>query len=150
MRVFVTGANGSIGSAVVKEFMDARHQVLVLSRSDAGAKALKDAGAEVLRGDITNAENLREGATKSDAVIHTAFNHDFSKFVENCESDRNVIGTLGEALVGTDKLLIVSSGTALAQCAPGALGTENDPPISSKQFPRAASEEATMALADKG
>jgi nucleoside-diphosphate-sugar epimerase len=83
-------------------------------------------------------------------VIHTAFNHDFSKFVENCESDRKVIETLGEALAGTDKLLIVSSGTALAQCAPGALGTENDPPISSQQFPRAASEEATMALADKG
>ena len=117
MRVFVTGANGFIGSAVVKELMDAGHQVLGLSRSDAGAKALKETGAEVLRGDITNAENLREGATKSDAVIHTAFNHDFSKFMENCESDRNVIGTLGEALVGTDKLLIVSSGTALASAA---------------------------------
>jgi nucleoside-diphosphate-sugar epimerase len=150
MRVFVTGANGFIGSVVVKELLDNGHQVLGLSRSDAGAKSLKDAGAEVLRGDIGNAENLREGATKADAVIHTAFNHDFSKFVENCESDRKVIATLGEALIGTDKLLIVSSGTALAQCAPGQLGTENDPPLTSKQFPRAASEEATMALADKG
>ncbi len=150
MRVFVTGANGFIGSAVVKELLDAGHQVLGLSRSDAGVKALKDAGAEVLRGDIANAENLREGATKSDAVIHTAFNHDFSKFVENCESDRKVIGALGEALVGTDKLLIVSSGVALAQVAPGQVSTETDPPMSSKQFPRAASEEATNALADRG
>jgi nucleoside-diphosphate-sugar epimerase len=150
MRVFVTGANGFIGSAVVRELLDAGHKVLGLSRSDAGAKALKEAGADVLRGDVANAENLREGATKTDAVIHTAFNHDFSKFVENCESDRKVIETLGSALIGTDKLLIVSSGTALAQCAPGQLGTENDPPISSKQFPRAASEEATRALADKG
>src|ERR1700733_10491548 len=110
MRVFVTGANGFIGSAVVKELMDAGHQVLGLSRSDAGAKALKEAGAEVLRGDITNAENLREGATKSDAVIHTAFNHDFSKFVENCESDRKVIETLGEDFAGTDKWWFVWRG----------------------------------------
>jgi nucleoside-diphosphate-sugar epimerase len=134
----------------VKELLDNGHQVLGLSRSDAGAKSLKEAGAEVLRGDTGNAENLREGATKADAVIHTAFNHDFSKFVENCESDRKVIGILGDALAGTQKLLIVSSGTALAACAPGQLGTENDPPLTSKQFPRAASEEATMSLADRG
>jgi nucleoside-diphosphate-sugar epimerase len=150
MRVFVTGANGFIGSAVVKELLDNGHQVLGLSRCDAGAKSLQEAGAEVLRGDIGNADNLREGATKSDAVIHTAFNHDFSKFVENCESDRKVIGILGDALAGTQKLLIVSSGTALAQVGPGQLGTENDPPLTSKQFPRAASEEATMGLADRG
>jgi nucleoside-diphosphate-sugar epimerase len=150
MRVFVTGANGFIGSVVVKELIDNGHQVLGLSRSDAGVKALKEAGAEVLRGDIANAENLHEGATKADAVIHTAFNHDFSKFVENCESDRKVIGILGDALAGTQKLLIVSSGTALAQVGPGQLGTENDPPLTSKQFPRAASEEATMGLADRG
>jgi nucleoside-diphosphate-sugar epimerase len=150
MRVFVTGANGFIGSAVVKELIDNGHQVLGLSRSDAGVKALKEAGAEALRGDIGNAESLREGATKADAVIHTAFNHDFSKFAENCEADRKVIGILGDALAGTQKLLIVSSGTALVACAPGQLGTENDPPLTSKQIPRAASEEATMGLADRG
>ena len=150
MRVFITGANGFIGSAVVRDLLDAGHTVRGLSRSDAGAKALKEAGADVLRGDIADAAILHEGATKSDAVIHTAFNHDFSKFAENCQSDRRVIETLGSALIGTDKLLIVSSGTAIAQVAPGKVGTENDPPISSKQFPRAASEEATTALADKG
>ncbi|HEY4906458.1 MAG TPA: SDR family oxidoreductase [Candidatus Acidoferrum sp.] len=150
MRVFVTGANGFIGSSVVKELIDNGHQVLGLSRSDAGVKALKEAGAEALRGDIGNPESLREGATKADAVIHTAFNHDFSKFVENCESDRKVIGILGDALVGTDKLLIVSSGVALAQVAPGQVSTETDPPMSLKQFPRAASEEATNSYADKG
>src|ERR1700759_3745717 len=138
MRVFVTGANGFIGSAVVKELLDNGHQVLGLSHSDAGAQSLKEAGADVLRGDISNADNLREGATKADAVIHTAFNHDFSKFVENCESDRKVIETLGSAMIGTDNLLIVSSGVALVRTEPGTLGTENDAPISSKQFPRAA------------
>lgn len=118
MRVFITGANGFIGSAVVRDLLDAGHTVRGLSRSDAGAKALKEAGADVLRGDIADAAILHEGATKSDAVIHTAFNHDFSKFAENCESDRRVIETLGTALIGTDKLLIVSSGTAIAQVAP--------------------------------
>jgi nucleoside-diphosphate-sugar epimerase len=150
MRVFITGASGFIGLAVTRELIDAGHQVLGLTRSDAGATALKGVGAEVLRGDVENAQDLREGAGKADAVIHTAFNHDFSKFMANCESDRKVIETLGDALSGTDKLLVVSSGVALAQVKPGQVGTENDPPLSSKQFARAASEEAANAIADKG
>lgn len=150
MKVFVTGASGFIGLAVTRELIDAGHQVLGLTRSDAGATALKEVGAEVLRGDVENAQDLREGAGKTDAVIHTAFNHDFSKFAANCESDGKVIETLGDALAGTDNLLLISSGVALAQVAPGQVGTENDPPLSSKQFARAASEEAANALADKG
>jgi nucleoside-diphosphate-sugar epimerase len=150
MRVFITGASGFIGSAVVKELIDAGHQVLGLTRSGEGVKTLKGLGAEVLRGDAENADDLRDGAKRTDAVIHTAFNHDFSKFLANCESDRKVIETLGDALAGTDKLLIVSSGVALAKAGPGQLGTENDPPLSSKQFARAASEEAANAAAAKG
>ena len=104
MRVFVTGASGFIGSAVVKELIDARHQVLGLTRSDEGVKTLKALGAEILRGDVENANDLRDGAKRTDAVIHTAFNHDFSKFLANCETDRKVIETLGDALAGTEKL----------------------------------------------
>ena len=150
MKVFVTGASGFIGLAVTRELINAGHHVLGLTRSDAGAAALKGIGAEVLRGDVENTRDLREGAGKADAVIHTAFNHDFSKFLANCESDRKVIETLGDAVAGTDKLLVISSGVALAQVAPGKVGTETDPPLSSKQFARAASEEAASALADKG
>jgi len=150
MRVFVTGASGFIGSAVVKELIDARHQVLGLTRSDEGVKTLKALGAEILRGDVENANDLRDGAKRTDAMIHTAFNHDFSKFLANCETDRKVIETLGDALAGTEKLLVISSGVALAQPGPGQLGTENDPPLSSKQFARAASEEAANAVAAKG
>jgi nucleoside-diphosphate-sugar epimerase len=150
MRVFVTGATGFIGSAVVRELMDAGHKVLGLTRSDAGVKALTDAGAEVHRGDLLDLENLRRGAAGADAVIHLAFNHDFSKFVANCEDDRRVIEALGAELAGTNKLLIVTSGTAMAKPGSGQFGTENDPPVSSKQIPRAASEEAAAVVADRG
>jgi nucleoside-diphosphate-sugar epimerase len=149
-RVFVTGATGFIGSAVVRELMDAGHKVLGLTRSDAGVKALTDAGAEVHRGDLLDLENLRRGAAGADAVIHLAFNHDFSKFVANCEDDRRVIEAFGAELAGTNKLLIVTSGTAMAKPGSGQLGTENDPPVSSKQIPRAASEEAAAVVADRG
>jgi nucleoside-diphosphate-sugar epimerase len=150
MRVFVTGATGFIGSALVPELIDAGHSVLGLTRSDAGAKALTNAGAEAHRGDLQDLESLRRGAANADAVIHLAFNHDFSTFAQNCEDDRRVIEALGAELAGSNKLLLVTSGTAMAKATPGQLGTENDPPISSKQIPRGASEEAAAALVDRG
>jgi nucleoside-diphosphate-sugar epimerase len=150
MKVFVTGATGFIGAAVVQELLKAGHQVLGLTRSDAGAQSLIAAGAQVHRGDLENLDSLRSGAADSDAVIHTAFNHDFSKYVANCESDRQVIEALGDALAGTGRLLIVSSGTAIANSGPGILASEQDPPASSKVVPRAASEEAAVSVSARG
>jgi nucleoside-diphosphate-sugar epimerase len=150
MRIFVTGATGFIGSAIVQELIDAGHHVIGLVRSDAGAKSLAAAGAEVHRGDLEDLENLRSGAANADAVIHTAFNHDFSKYVANCEADARVIEALGDALAGSGSLLMVTSGTGMVTSAPGIPSTEHDLPASSKVIPRAASEEAAASVAERG
>jgi nucleoside-diphosphate-sugar epimerase len=150
MRVFVTGATGFIGSAVVKELIEAGHQVTGVYRSDEKAQALAAAGAEIYRGSIDDPDSLKDGAARSDGVIHLAFNHDFSQFAANCDTDRRVIAALGSVLAGSDRPLIVTSGTAIAKVASGELAIEDAPAITSSDFPRAASEEATAGAAADG
>ncbi len=149
MRIFLTGATGFIGSAIIPELINAGHQMLGLTRSEAGAQALTAAGAEVHRGDLEDLESLRRGAEMSDGVIHCGFNHDFSNFVANCEQDRRVIEAMGSVLVGSDRPLIITSGTGMGNAVPGQPATE-DNFNPNHPNPRKASELAGISVADRG
>src|ERR1700720_1185840 len=154
MRVFLTGATGFIGSAIIPELINAGHQVLGLTRSDAGARSLVVAGAEVHRGNLEDPVSLRRGAAQTDGVIHCAFDHsafgsDFSKFLEVCEKDRRAIEALGDALRGSDRPLVITSGTGMGNASPGQPATEDhfDP---DHPNPRRLSEVAAAAVSERG
>jgi nucleoside-diphosphate-sugar epimerase len=148
MRVFVTGATGWVGSAVVDDLIEHGHEVLGLTRSDKGAQQLEAAGAQVHHGSLDDLNSLAQGASQADAVVHTAFNHDFSKFAENCEQERRAIEAIGNALEGSKRPLIVTSGVALL--TPGRVSTEDEVARAhDPAFPRAP-EASAIALAQRG
>jgi nucleoside-diphosphate-sugar epimerase len=149
MRYFVTGASGFVGSAVTQELLNAGHQVLGVARSDEGAAKVAAMGAEVFRGSLYEPEGLAEAAAGTDGVAHLAFNHDFSKFAENCETDRRVVTAIGAALAGSGKPFIVTSGVGLF--GGRALITE-DLPLAEvpHSHPRIVSEHAVTQLAQEG
>lgn len=149
MRIFLTGATGFIGSRIVPELLEAGHQVIGMTRSDEGAQRLKAAGAEPHHGTLEDLDSLRSGAAKADGVIHTAFDHDFSNFVANCDKDRRVIEALGSVLKGSDRPLLITSGTGMGSAGPGKPADE-DIFDDSHPNPRAASEIAGNALLEQG
>ncbi|MEU5665786.1 SDR family oxidoreductase [Streptomyces longwoodensis] len=148
MRVFVTGATGFIGSAVVRELLDAGHRVVGLARSDRGEASLKEAGAEPLRGDLTDPDTLRRGAAGADGVIHLAFIHDFQNYAAAAEADTRAIETMAGELAGSDRPFVATSGTLLV--APGRLATERDvPSAEGRALPRK-SEETALSFVERG
>jgi nucleoside-diphosphate-sugar epimerase len=149
VRIFLTGATGFIGSALVPELIGAGHEVIGMTRSDEGARVLEAAGAKAYRGTLEDPESLRKGALEADGVIHTAFDHDFSRFAENCQKDARAIAALGAALAGSDRPLIITSGTGMGNAEFGELGSE-DVFNTSHPNPRVASELAGQTLLDEG
>lgn len=149
MRIFLTGATGFIGTAIIPELLKAGHQVLGLTRSDAGAEALQAAGAEVHRGNLEDLDSLRRGAEQTDGIIHCGFNHNFTDFVAICEQDRRVIEAMGAVLVGSKRPFVITSGTGMGNKVPGEPASEEnyDP---NHANPRRASEQAGMALLERG
>ena len=146
MRIFLTGATGFIGAHVLPQLLQGGHRVLGMCRSDAGARQLASAGAEAYRGDLDDPASVRRGAEQVDAVIHCAFDHDFSRFVENCEKDRRNIEAIGEALAGSERPFVITSGAGMGSPGPGELATEDvfDPDHAN---PRKVSEQAGEAVA---
>jgi len=149
LRIFLTGATGFIGSRIVPELLAAGHHVLGMTRSDQGAHALASAGADVHRGHLEDLDSLRSGAAKADAVIHTAFDHDFSNFVANCEKDRQAIKAMGSVLAGSDRPLLITSGTGMGTAKPGKPATE-DVFNTEHPNPRSASEIAGAEMLAEG
>jgi nucleoside-diphosphate-sugar epimerase len=148
MRIFVTGAPGFIGSALIPDLLKAGHHVLGLTRSEAGAEKLRAGGAEVLHGNIEDLDSLRKGAADSDGVVHLAFNHDFSQFEKNAADDRKAIAAIGEVLLGSSRPFVITSATAIAANVDGKSSTEGGPTASWN--PRAASEAAVKELTARG
>lgn len=149
MRVFLTGATGFIGSRILPELLAAGHQVVGNSRSDASARRLGQAGAEVHRGDLDGPAGLAKGAEGADAVIHTAFDHDFTRYAENCDKDRRVIEAIGDVLAGSDRPLLITSAVGMGSPGPGQFARE-DVLDRAHPFPRIASELAGLAVGERG
>ncbi|MBT0670498.1 SDR family oxidoreductase [Novosphingobium profundi] len=149
MRIFLTGATGFIGSRILPELLAAGHEVLGLARSEDGARALAEAGVRVHRGSLEDLASMRSGAEEADAIIHTAFDHDFSRFVENCEKDRKVISAFGEVLKGSSRPLLITSGTGIGIPDEGGIGLESVVNFNHPN-PRIASEQAGQVLLEQG
>ncbi len=149
MRIFLTGATGFIGSKILPQLLEGGHKVLGLSRSDAGAKLLTAAGADVHRGDLEDPTTLRSGAEKADAVIHCAFDHDFSRFAENCQKEKRNVEAMGDALAGSARPFVITSGAGLGSRGPGTVATEEFFDEANPN-PRKISEVTGAALAARG
>ena len=149
MKVFVTGATGYVGSALIHELIGAGHQVLGLARSEETAQKLTAIGVEVHRGSLTDLDSLRRGAAASDGVIHTAYNHDFSAYATAGETDRQAVEALGRALIGSNRPFVITSGVTVL--TPGRIATETDPlDPNTASAPRIPSEEVMEVLATQG